>query len=67
MPVGEVPGTQGYEKVVDRFIEASQALDFSEANKDFLEFLPCDASRVLDVFPPTVEKPLHTQTSADWK
>jgi SAM-dependent methyltransferase len=45
---GHVPGTQGYERVVDRFIEASQALKFEVANNDFLEFLPPIASRVLD-------------------
>ncbi len=43
-----VPGTQGYERVVAEFVEASQALDFGEVNKDFLEFLPTVASRVLD-------------------
>ena len=43
-----VLGTRGYEKVVDEFIEASQALDFSEVNKNFLEFFPSVASRVLE-------------------
>ena len=44
-----VPGTQGYEQVVDAFIEASKTLDFDEVNKPFLEFLPCAPSRILDV------------------
>lgn len=46
--MNNVPGTQGYEKVVEAFIEASQALDFRVTNRDFLEFLPSVASRVLD-------------------
>lgn len=44
----DVPGTKGYEKVVSKFIEVSQALSFSEVNKDFLKFLPSVASCVLD-------------------
>ncbi len=43
-----VPGTKGYENVIGGFIEASQALDFREVNKDFLVFLPPVPSRVLD-------------------
>ena len=46
--MNDVPGTKGYENVVVEFIEASQALSFSEVNKDFLQFLPPVASRVLD-------------------
>ncbi|MEM7715222.1 MAG: class I SAM-dependent methyltransferase [Cyanobacteria bacterium P01_A01_bin.68] len=43
-----VPGTKGYEKVVKQFVEASQALDFDVVNKDFLNFIPQLASRILD-------------------
>ncbi len=46
--MNRVPGTTGYEKVVDRFVELSQALDFRETNKPFLEFIPAIPSRVLD-------------------
>ena len=44
----DVPGTKGYEKVVSKFIEVSQALNFSEVNRDFLQFMPTEASCVLD-------------------
>ncbi|MEM6453307.1 MAG: class I SAM-dependent methyltransferase [Cyanobacteria bacterium P01_D01_bin.105] len=43
-----VPGTKGYEKVVGKFIEVSQALNFSEVNRDFLKYLPSVAICVLD-------------------
>ncbi|MBE9103156.1 class I SAM-dependent methyltransferase [Vacuolonema iberomarrocanum] len=43
-----VSGTRGYEDVIDAFIEVSQALDFAEINKDFLDFLPPIPSCVLD-------------------
>ena len=43
-----VPGTQGYERVIDGFIELSQSLAFEDLNKVFLEFLPTTAGRVLD-------------------
>lgn len=43
-----VPGTRGYEDVIDAFIEVSQALDFAEINQDFLDFLPPIPSSVLD-------------------
>jgi SAM-dependent methyltransferase len=46
--VNKVAGTAGYEKVVDQFIEASQALDFSLVNRHFLAFLPVGGGRVLD-------------------
>jgi len=35
----DVPGTRGYENVVERFIEVSQTVDFEEANKHFLELI----------------------------
>ncbi|MEO0532645.1 MAG: class I SAM-dependent methyltransferase [Cyanobacteria bacterium P01_A01_bin.123] len=46
--MNNVPGTRGYEAIKDAFIEVSQALDFAEINKDFLEYLPSLPSRVLD-------------------
>ena len=46
--VDTVAGTRGYEKVIDAFVEASQALDFSEICSDFLAFLPSTPCRVLD-------------------
>lgn len=44
-----IPGTQGYEKAVDRFIDIAQALPFDEVNKALLPFLPENPGRVLDV------------------
>ena len=44
-----VPGTQGYERGIGRFVEASRALSFDEVCSDFLDFLPRLPSRVLDV------------------
>ncbi|WP_008317368.1 class I SAM-dependent methyltransferase [Leptolyngbya sp. PCC 6406] len=46
--MGNVPGTKGYEKVADKFIEASQALNFSEVNRNFLKFILSVASFILD-------------------
>ncbi|MEM7017350.1 MAG: class I SAM-dependent methyltransferase [Pseudomonadota bacterium] len=46
--MNSTPGIIGYERVTDKFIEASQALDFYESNKQFLPFLPTTPSRVLD-------------------
>lgn len=43
-----VPGTKGYEKVVEAFSEASFKLDFEKINSDFLQFLPQAPARVLD-------------------
>jgi len=44
----DVPGTRGYENVAERFVDVSQALDFAETNKHFLEFIPTTPGRVLD-------------------
>lgn len=46
--MNEVPGTRGYEQVVDAFIASSQALSFADINEDFLPFLPSAPSRILD-------------------
>jgi len=43
-----VPGSKGYERAILSFIEASQALEFSEVCSDFLRFLPDPPARVLD-------------------
>ncbi|WOO41385.1 class I SAM-dependent methyltransferase [Rubellicoccus peritrichatus] len=42
-------GTEGYENAVNRFIQVSQALDFKETNKDFLDHLPPIPARILDL------------------
>jgi len=42
-------GTQGYKRFTELFIESSQALDFSEACKDFLELLPASPASILDI------------------
>ena len=43
-----VPGIEGYERSVQRFVESSQALDFAEVCRDFLDHLPLLPGRVLD-------------------
>lgn len=43
-----VPGTKGYEKVVEVFADASFNLYFENINSDFLQFLPQTPARVLD-------------------
>lgn len=44
-----VPGTQGYERAINSFIDASQALLFQEVCKDIFSFLPDVPARILDV------------------
>ena len=44
-----VLGTQGYESAVQKFLEVSRALPFDEVNAAYLDFLPGDPCRVLDV------------------
>jgi len=46
---GILAGTQGYDIFTDLFIESSQALDFHEACKDFLSFLPTSPANILDI------------------
>ncbi len=46
--MNNVPGTRGYEKVVDSFLAASQALNFAETSRSFVRFLPPRPARVLD-------------------
>ena len=43
-----VPGTRGYENAIRSFVDASQALNFQETCKDFLDFLPDTPARILD-------------------
>lgn len=43
------PGTRGYESGVERFIQASQTLNFAVTNRDFLPYLPPLPARVLDL------------------
>ncbi len=47
--MNKVPGTEGYDNLINGFIETSQALSFYEVCKDFLEFLPPVPARILDV------------------
>lgn len=44
-----VPGTQGYEEGAERFIAATEALDFQTVCGDYLPFLPKQPARVLDL------------------
>ena len=46
---GILAGTKGYDRFTDLFIESSQALDFHEACKDFLSFLPTSLTNILDI------------------
>ena len=47
--MASVPGTKGYEKVVEAFIKGTFALPFEVLHADFLSFFPTSSSRVLDV------------------
>ncbi|MEM9273493.1 MAG: class I SAM-dependent methyltransferase [Cyanobacteria bacterium P01_F01_bin.143] len=44
-----VPGTRGYENVIERFLACSRQLNFRDINQDFLQFLPSIGSRILDL------------------
>ncbi|TQV88232.1 class I SAM-dependent methyltransferase [Aliikangiella coralliicola] len=44
-----VAGTEGYDRFIPLFIQASQSLDFIEACADFIPFLPPEPARVLDI------------------
>lgn len=46
--MNKVPGTEGYGRTINRFIEGCQALNFYEVCKDFLDFLPPVPGCVLD-------------------
>lgn len=47
--MSQVPGTQGYEQNITRFVALSQAQDFTQVNRDFLPYLPAPPARVLDL------------------
>jgi 2-polyprenyl-3-methyl-5-hydroxy-6-metoxy-1,4-benzoquinol methylase len=47
--MGDVPGTKGYERSAQRFVEISQSLDFHIVCSEFVPFLPNAPARVLDV------------------
>jgi len=49
MKKNHVLGTKGYREVLLKFIEATTAIDFRELHKHFLQFIPNQASRILDV------------------
>lgn len=44
----KVPGTKGYDEVIEAFTQASYELKFEEVNEDFLELLPQAPGLVLD-------------------
>ena len=44
-----VPGTEGYERSIDRFVEVSLGLDFTTVCKAFIPFLPSPPARILDI------------------
>lgn len=46
---GRVPGAEGYDRSVDRFIEVSLSLDFTTVCKAFIPFLPPPPARILDM------------------
>ena len=43
-----VPGTKGYEKVIEAFSQVSSSLEFADVNRDFLHLLPAPPANVLD-------------------
>ncbi|MEM8559261.1 MAG: class I SAM-dependent methyltransferase [Bacteroidota bacterium] len=45
----DIPGTEGYATVLDRFIVATEAVPFDTLHRVFLGVLPPPSSRVLDV------------------
>ncbi len=44
-----VPGTQGYEKVAEAFVKATQEIPFAVLHQYFFPFIPVRASCVLDI------------------
>ncbi|MFM7600712.1 MAG: class I SAM-dependent methyltransferase, partial [Pseudanabaena sp.] len=44
-----VPGTEGYQRSIEPFIQTSQALSFNVVCSDFLRFIPAPPCRVLDI------------------
>lgn len=47
--MSQVSGAKGYAKRIDQFVETTEAIDFYELHKPFLDFIPAKPSRVLDV------------------
>ena len=47
--MSKVPGTKGYEKVVNAFAYASLELDFGAVHKELYKLLPSPPARILDV------------------
>ena len=45
----EIKGTQGYEEVLQPFIEATKSIDFQVLHQDFLPFIPVQSGLILDV------------------
>lgn len=44
-----VEGTSGYEKVVARFIQATESVDFNELHQPYLELFPSRSEDILDI------------------
>ncbi|MGK0258408.1 MAG: 2-polyprenyl-3-methyl-5-hydroxy-6-metoxy-1,4-benzoquinol methylase [Candidatus Azotimanducaceae bacterium] len=44
-----VNGTKGYSEVVDRFIDAADAVDFATLHRSYSALIPSQQARVLDV------------------
>ena len=47
--MAQVDGIRGYARVISRFIELTEIVDFNELHQPFLEFIPASPSRVLDI------------------
>ena len=47
--MSSVPGTKGYSDVIDRFIEATDAVDFFELHRAYVDLIPREPGRVLDL------------------
>ena len=47
--MAQVNGTKGYSEVTERFIKATEAINFTELHQSIIEFIPTKPGRVLDV------------------
>lgn len=45
----KVPGIAGYAEVLEKFIDATVSIDFTELHKDFIPFIPEISGRILDL------------------
>ena len=60
-----VNGTKGYSEVVDRFIDAADAVDFATLHRSYSALIPSQPARVLDVGAGTHVFPTDPQQTAD--